>query len=126
MKSEIRIKVATVVSMLILSSATAFAETPADNTKVNERDQATEEVTADQQAMNGSDTDLTRKIRQEIIANKNLSTYAHNVKIITVKGEVTLKGPVRSKTEENTVLKYAESVAGRSKVINKLEIARAK
>ena len=40
-----------------------------------------------------------QKIRQSLISDKSLSTYAHNVKVIVQDGQVTLKGPVRSKDE---------------------------
>lgn len=83
-----------------------------DNTKVNKRDRAAGEPTADQQKENASDRDLTRKIRRAIVADKSLSTYAHNIKIISEHGTVTLKGPVRSENEKKAVLAKAESVAG--------------
>src|ERR1700722_20083459 len=67
-----------------------------DNTAVNKRDRDPGEATADQQKMNPADRDLSAKIRRSIMADKSLSTYAHNVKIISQNGTVTLKGPVRS------------------------------
>jgi hyperosmotically inducible periplasmic protein len=63
-----------------------------DNTAVNKRDQNPGEATADQQKMNAADRALTAKIRKAVIADKSLSTYAHNVKIISQNGTVTLKG----------------------------------
>src|SRR5436190_9561096 len=48
-------------------------------------------TTADQQKEGGSDREITQKIRQAVMADKSLSTYAHNVKIITQNGSVTLK-----------------------------------
>ena len=69
---------------------------PADNTKVNERDRSPNEPTADQQKENRSDRDITQQIRQAIMKDKSLSTYAHNVKIITQNGQVTLKGDRKS------------------------------
>ena len=63
-----------------------------DNTKVNKRDRKAGEPTADQQKEKTSDRQLTAKIRRAIMADKSLSTYAHNVKIIVQNGEVTLKG----------------------------------
>ena len=56
-------------------------------------------MTADQQKMNAADQEITRKIRRSIIADKSLSTYAHNIKIISQDGAVTLKGPVKSDAE---------------------------
>jgi osmotically-inducible protein OsmY len=54
--------------------------------------------------------------------DKSLSTYAHNVKIITQNGQVTLKGPVRSEEEKNTVEAKATEVAGENKVTSQLAI----
>jgi osmotically-inducible protein OsmY len=94
----------------------------ADNTKVNERDRSQNEPTADQQKDNRSDRDITQQIRQSIMKDKSLSTYAHNVKIITQHGQVTLKGPVRSEDEKRTVEAKASEVAGESKVTSELNI----
>lgn len=98
------------------------AAPPADNTKVNQRDQNANEPTADQQKDNPSDRDTTQKIRQAIMKDKSLSTYAHNVKIITQNGQVTLKGPVRSDDEKRTVEAKAAAVAGQDKVTSELDV----
>ena len=68
-------------------------QTKPDNTAINKRDQSPSEATADQQKMNTADRALTAKIRKSVMADKSLSTYAHNVKIISQNGTVTLKGP---------------------------------
>src|SRR5579862_4425932 len=81
---------------LSLAQDSTMQTTPADNTKTNQRDRHNSEPTADQQSNNRSDTDITKQVRHAIVADKSLSTYAHNVKIITQNGSVTLKGPVRS------------------------------
>jgi len=86
--------------------------TKPDNTKVNKRDRNAGEVTADQQKMNRTDRELTRKIRRSIMADKSLSTYAHNIKIISQNGAVTLKGPVKSDDEKKAVMAKAVDVAG--------------
>ena len=93
-------------------SATQNAPVPADNTKVNQRDQNANEPTADQQKDNRSDRDITQQIRKSIVNDKSLSTYAHNVKIVTQNGQVTLKGPVRSDDEKRAVEAKAAEVAG--------------
>jgi hyperosmotically inducible protein len=54
--------------------------------------------------------------------DKSLSTYAHNIKIITENGQVTLKGPVRSEEEKKTVEAKATEVAGENKVTSQLDI----
>jgi hyperosmotically inducible periplasmic protein len=79
---------------------------------VNQRDRSAGEVTADQQKTNPTDQELTRKIRQSIIADKSLSTDAHNIKIITQNGNITLKGPVKSDDEKKAVMAKAVSIAG--------------
>ena len=53
-----------VVISVLLAPASALAQTPADNTKVNTRDRAKGAVTADQQKENASDRELTQKIRR--------------------------------------------------------------
>src|SRR5476649_1484837 len=78
-----------------------------DNTAVNKRDQNPGEATADQQKMNAADSALTAKIRKAVMADKNLSTYAHNVKIISQNGTVTLKGPVHSDDEVKSIMAMA-------------------
>ena len=94
----------------------------ADNTKTNERDRSANEQTADQQKENRSDRDITQQIRQSIMKDKSLSTYAHNVKIVTQNGQVTLKGPVRSADEKKAIEAKAAEVAGADKVTSELNI----
>jgi hyperosmotically inducible protein len=93
------------------ASVIGYGQAP-DNTKVNKRDRNAGEATADQQKGNKADRDLTRKIRQSIMADKSLSTYAHNVKVISQNGTVTLKGPVKSDDEKRTIVAKAVEVAG--------------
>jgi hyperosmotically inducible periplasmic protein len=94
----------------------------ADNAAANKRDRDDTEPTADQQKNNQSDVDLAAKIRRSIVGDKSLSTYAHNVKIIAESGHVTLKGPVQSEAEKNTVERKASSIAGQANVKNELEV----
>src|ERR1700676_2843913 len=93
-----------------------------DNTKVNQRDQNANQPTADQQKERRSDRDITQQIRQAVVKDKSLSTYAHNVKIITQNGQVTLKGPVRTDDEKKAVEAKAAEVAGDSKVTSELNV----
>jgi hyperosmotically inducible periplasmic protein len=94
-----------------------------DNTAVNKRDQNPGEVTADQQKMNAADRALTAKIRRAVIADKSLSTYAHNVKIISQNGTVTLKGPVHSDDEVTSIIaKATERAGGPDKVVNQMSV----
>lgn len=119
-----------VFSFLFLGAASgvrAQAQQPApDNSKTNQADRDKPSATADQQKMNPADRELTRKIRSAITDDKSLSTYAHNVKIISRDGKVTLKGPVRSDDEKAAVLNKATEIAGQENVIDQLQIAPKK
>ncbi len=114
----------TALSAWALPASAQSSEKPTkpDNTKVNKRDQGPGAVTADQQKMNAADRDLTAKIRKAVIADKALSTYAHNVKIISQDGTVTLKGPVRSEDEIKSILAKAAEIAGADKVVNEMAV----
>ena len=94
----------------------------ADNTKMNQRDRSMDKPTAEQQKENRSDRELTKEIRQSIMKDKSLSTYAHNVKIIAQNGQVTLQGPVRSEDEKRAIEAKAAEVAGQDKVSSELNI----
>src|SRR5438270_9569464 len=77
----------------VAQDATTPKTTGPDNTKVNKRDRAHAEPTADKAKDNASDREIMKKIRSAIVSDKSLSTYAHNVKVIAQHGKVTLKGP---------------------------------
>ena len=115
-----------VAGALLVPPTLEAAQTPADNTKVNKRDRAKESATADQQKESASDREITQRIRQALMDDKALSTYAHNVKVITQDGHVTLKGPVRTAEEKKTVAAKAAEVAGDGHVTNEISIAPEK
>jgi len=114
--------------MIVLCAGvgSASAQAKPDNSAVNKRDKAPGAVTADQQRNTSGDLQTTRAIRQAIVADKSLSTYAHNIKVVTVNGKVTLKGPVRSDAEKMTVEAKAKEVAGAGNVIDNISIVSAK
>ena len=114
-----------VAGLLFIPALSAGAQTPADNTKVNKADRANGAVTADQQKENAADRDLAKKIRQAVVGDKSLSTYAHNVKIVAQNGQVTLKGPVRSDAEKTSIEAKATEIAGAGKVTNEITVAPA-
>ncbi len=74
---------------------------------MNKGDGSAGAATADHQKMNASDQKLTQTIRKSVMADKSLSSYAHNVKIIAMNGMVTLKGPVRSDDEKKAIVAKA-------------------
>lgn len=98
--------------------ATPPSSTAPDNSAHNK----TQSKTADNQNDNTSDRTITQKIRRSITADKSLSTYAHNVKIITQDGQVTLKGPVQSEDEKQRIASKAAGVVGAEKVTNQLTV----
>jgi hyperosmotically inducible protein len=111
------------VATFFWAAGLAAAQAP-DNTKANKGDADKTATTADQQKMNKSDTALTQSIRKAVMADKSLSTYAHNVKIITQNGMVTLKGPVRSEDEKKAVMaKAVEAAGGAGNVTDEMSVA---
>ena len=109
--------------MAIPTPQSQDSQTAPDNTKTN-KDQAG--PTADQQKMNFSDRAVTQKIRKAIHEDQSLSSYAHNIKVITQDGKVTLRGPVRSEEEKSNLEAKAVSVAGQENVTNQLDVTTSK
>lgn len=99
------------------------ASEAADNTVDNKTDVANSGATADQQGNGKTDLQLTASVRQSIVADSSLSTYAHNVKIVVENGVATIKGPVRTEEEKETVAAKAAAVVGQDHVVNQMEIA---
>ena len=107
-----------------LLAAVPQSQQPApDNTKNNQGDASQGAMTSDQQKMNPADRNTTKQIRKSIMQDSSLSTYAHNIKIITRDGKVTLKGPVRTEEDKANIQAKAVAVAGADNVTNQLEIA---
>jgi osmotically-inducible protein OsmY len=107
--------------VLGLGIASIFAQAP-DNTKVNERDRSKSERTADQAKNTLTDREIMQRIRKSVVSDKSLSTYGHNVKIISEHGKVTLKGPVHTDEERKNIEAKAREVAGEANVNNTLEV----
>lgn len=111
------------LGLLWAQQDTSTQDQPADNTKVNRRDQNKSEATADQQKENPTDRQLTQQIRKALVKDKSLSTYGHNVKVIAQNGMVTLKGPVKSEEEKQAIEAKAAQIAGSDKVTSELQVA---
>ncbi|MBX9654143.1 BON domain-containing protein [bacterium] len=112
------------VGCVVVIAGCADAPQPAvpDNTAINERDRNDAVKTPIDQNENQPDVDRTASIRKEVVARSNFSTNAHNVKIITQNGKVTLRGPVDSEEERNEIGRIASDVAGKDNVDNQLEV----
>lgn len=95
---------------------------PADNTGRNVRDREGASVTPSDQPATGPDMEVTQRVRQSVTKNDQLSIAAKNVKIITVDGRVTLRGPVNSDAEKQKIEQLAHSVEGVKSIDNQLEV----
>jgi osmotically-inducible protein OsmY len=104
----------------------ASDSTEADNTKRNSSEQNNNTDTAEKQSNNKDDLALTQKIRQAVMKDGSLSMNAKNVKIIAQDGNITLKGPVGSQQEKDTIAAKAGQIAGKNKVDNQLEVKAEK
>ena len=109
------------VMALIVPASIAQERLP-DNTKKNKGNS----ITAEQQGGSKADLDMTQNIRKAIVDDESLSTYAHNVKVITNNGVVTLKGPVQSAEEKAAIAAKAVEVAGAANVKNRITVVPKK
>ena len=100
--------------------------TEADNTKRNSSEENKNTDTAEKQSNSKDDLALTQKVRQAVMKDGSLSMNAKNVKIIAQDGKITLKGPVDSQQEKETIVGEAGEVAGKDKVDNQLEVKAEK
>jgi len=101
----------------------AAAAVPADNTGKNERDQQAEALTPMDQGENESDRSITQQARQGVVKADEVSVNGKNVKIITVDGVVTLRGPVESAREKKEIANIVKHVDGVKRIDNQLEVA---
>ena len=91
-----------------------------DNTKANAQ---ADQNTADKQSNAASDRVLTQQVRKAIMQDKSMSTYAHNVKVVTQNGQVTLSGPVRTDEEKQAIVQKAAEVAGQDRIVDQISVA---
>jgi len=120
-RTVLQISMALALAGGMLFSPASRAQEPAtkpDNSARN-KDQGT---TADNQPDTKADRLMAANVRKAIVADKDLSTYAHNVKVIVRGGTVTLKGPVKSEDEKQKVKSDAEGVASQGKLIDQLTV----
>jgi len=100
------------------------ASSEPDNTRVNKRDRAPNAPTPMDQGNNASDLKITQQIRQAVMADGSLSFTAKNVKIITANGKVTLRGPVNTDQERQSIATSARKIAGDANVDDQIEVKR--
>lgn len=100
--------------------------TDADNTRKNQRDRSSSALTPMDQGSSASDRAITQQIRKDLMNDKSLSFTAKNVKVITIDGKVTLRGPVKSEAERTAIEAAARRAAGGdgARVDSQLEISK--
>lgn len=120
MKSFIATVAFIAIAAPALANMTTSKDSNADNTATNK----TKAVTAQDQSNATNDVELTRQIRSNIVKDKSLSTNAHNIKIVTANGKVTLVGPVKSSAEKAKIESIAKTAAGTLPVDSQITVAR--
>src|SRR5580704_4191875 len=103
--------------------AQSAANTAPDNSAQNERDRDHQTLTPLDQSNKPEDVTISSQIRQAVVKDDQLSTEAKNIKIITIDGAVTLRGPVKTEREKAEILAKAERFAGNGHVRDELEVA---
>jgi hyperosmotically inducible protein len=88
-----------------------LAQTAPDNTGKNVRDREGDTLTPGDQSSGEADVELTRRIREAVVADKSIN------------GMVTLRGPVTSAQEKTKIAATAQKLAGAKQVDNQLEVA---
>lgn len=73
-------------------------------------------------AASKADIEITRLIRENINGDKSLSAEARAIQILTINGQVTLRGTVKNEDEKRIVFSKAALQVGESKVKNELEV----
>jgi osmotically-inducible protein OsmY len=106
------------------TTTTPPAATDADNTARNADTSALSQITPGDQGENEGDLKISAAIRKAVVDDNALSVNAHNVKIVTAGGVVTLRGPVKTEQEKTTIESKAKQVAGVTRVDNLLEVEK--
>ncbi len=114
------------LALPLFPSALRAEPADADNTERNVRDRDDKTLTPLDQGGSDSDRAITQEIRKAVVADDSLSMNAHNVKIITIDGTVTLRGPVKSTDEKAKIASIAKKVAGAKSIENQLEVEAKK
>jgi len=107
------------------SDRTNTPNSDADNSRVNKRDRSSAALTPMDQGPSEADRKITQQIRQDLMKDKSLSFTAKNVKIITIGGKVTLRGPVKSDAERAAIEAAARRAVGSgAQVDSQIEISK--
>jgi hyperosmotically inducible periplasmic protein len=108
---------AALLSQLVTVSAGLILAGPTFANQANQPPQTASSATESK-----ADRELTQQIRKAIVSDKTLSSQAHNIKILTKDGAVTLKGQVKTDDEKKAIEDKASSVAGTGKVTSEFTV----
>ncbi len=81
-------------------------------------------LTAGDQSKNQKDLEITRQIRQGLMAQKDLSTRAHNLTVVSENGVVTLRGTVPNDSEKTSAEQIARGVTGVASITNLIQVSK--
>jgi osmotically-inducible protein OsmY len=122
-KAAVEALSAGIVLVCTTSMAVADQTTDVDNTKQN-RDYGSA-PTAQNQSNKKTDVKQVAALRRALMKHKGLSTNAQNIKIVSEKGNVFLRGPVNSLTEKQIIDNLAAQTFGGG-VTDELEVKESK
>jgi hyperosmotically inducible periplasmic protein len=106
----------------VLQVAGNAEQADADDSGRNVRDREGSTLTPIDQGGSEADREITQQIRKVVVADDDLSMNAKNVKIITVDGVVTLRGPVKTAAEKTKIASVSSKAAGVKRVDNQIEV----
>ena len=109
-------------ALSLAAFATDNEKVKPDNTAKNERDRSSETKTSGDQSNSSADLKITQAIRRALMKDRELSTTAKNIKVVTANGQVTLRGPVKSAQEKAKIGQLAKSAAGGAQIDDQLEV----
>jgi osmotically-inducible protein OsmY len=93
-----------------------------DNTAVNAKDDNGTSITPMDQSNTPADLETTQSIRRSLMRDDTLSTDAKNIKVITANGVITLRGPVKTYAERETIVRLARGAEGANRLDDQLEV----
>jgi len=114
------------LSALSLGAMAADDKSKADNTAVNQRDRSGGAKTSGDQSNSVANLKITQAIRRALMKEAELSTTAKNIKVITINGQVTLRGPVKTTQEKAKIAQLARSAAGGAQIVDQLDVNESK
>jgi hyperosmotically inducible protein len=127
MSKRLSLMTLTLAIGLVLMTVLAKAEpgnsgSLTENTGRNARDKSNTTLTPEDQLENDVDLKITATIRKTVTDDASLSVDAHNVKIITRNGTVTLRGPVENAEEKLRLHTIAKQTPKVTLVDNQLDV----